>query len=194
MLYEGYLTEKKLGDVLNTVFPDVEWVHNKTVPNSGLKTRPDFRSDELMLIYEYDGDSHYTKPDVIIRDQEKDKVYGEMGYTVYRIPYFIQLKLPLMIALGFDKGAIDLNESHQSDYKDGFISKKAVTPAYFCSYGVSRFQSDLETFCEMCIVRSMINLVDDGKDGLVVFPVGLDLSDIIDKVMDNYYAEEDVLH
>ena len=42
------------------------------MPKSSLNTRPDYRNDELMLIVEFDGEKHYTDPNVIYRDEQKD--------------------------------------------------------------------------------------------------------------------------
>ena len=86
-----YLTEQSLGILFKTLVPHLEFKHNKTVPNSGIKTRPDYRFEELKLIIEFDGNQHYQDVNVIFRDKEKDKIYTEMGYRIERIPYFIQM-------------------------------------------------------------------------------------------------------
>lgn len=66
-----YLTEQNLGILFKTLVPHLEFEHNKTVPNSGIKTRPDYRFEELGLIIEFDGNQHYQDANVIFRDKEK---------------------------------------------------------------------------------------------------------------------------
>ncbi|GHT41766.1 hypothetical protein FACS189443_3990 [Planctomycetales bacterium] len=43
------------------------------------------------VIVEFDGAQHYTKPTQIRKDDERDEYHKSLGYTVVRIPYFIQL-------------------------------------------------------------------------------------------------------
>ena len=54
----AYLTEQNLGNIFSTLLPDTPFIHNKTVPNSGVKMRPDFRFETLKLIVEFDGSQH----------------------------------------------------------------------------------------------------------------------------------------
>ena len=49
-----YLTEENLGIILNK---ELQFIHDKKVPNSGCNLRPDFRSDELTDSY-----THLTLP------------------------------------------------------------------------------------------------------------------------------------
>lgn len=69
-----YLTEDNLSEILKVIYPGIEWIRNKTVPDSGLRNRPDFRNDELMLIVEFDGDKHYNSFKTQQRDIIKDRV------------------------------------------------------------------------------------------------------------------------
>lgn len=50
-----YLTESKLTAELKIIYPELEFIHDKIVPNSGIINRPDFSNDELKLIIEFDG-------------------------------------------------------------------------------------------------------------------------------------------
>ena len=88
---EKYLTEMKLGKILNLLFPHEEFIHNKMVPGSGIKNRPDYRCEKLKLIVEFDGYQHYTKCCEIKKDEYKDKAYKKLGYDIVRIPNFIQI-------------------------------------------------------------------------------------------------------
>lgn len=85
-----------LEEYLAVIFPDVtDWVHDKTIPNlpEGIKCRkrPDYRSETLKLIIEFDGVQHFETPRQIQEDINTTKLYESFGYKVVRIPFFIQL-------------------------------------------------------------------------------------------------------
>ena len=48
-----------------------DWVHDKAFPN--MRIRPDYRSDTLKLIVEFDGLPHFTSRDTYLKDIEKTK-------------------------------------------------------------------------------------------------------------------------
>lgn len=59
---------------LKVIFPNTnDWIHDTTVPNCIKNTRPNYRSDSLKLIIEFNGLDYYTKPDVIFKDIKKEK-------------------------------------------------------------------------------------------------------------------------
>lgn len=123
----AYLTEDKLEHYLSQIFPGTIWERNKIVPDSGIKSRPDFRCDELKLIVEFDGYQHFTSSKVQQGDYLKDAVYEEMGYRVIRIPYFIQLSSRMISYLfGVDCDVPQV-------YPHGFIDSKVVYP---CDYNI----------------------------------------------------------
>ena len=80
---------------LKVIFPKIDdWIHDKAlgmVNGTLYRSRPDYRSEELKLIIEFDGLQHYTKPDIIEKDLKTTELYINLGYKVVRIPYFIQL-------------------------------------------------------------------------------------------------------
>lgn len=85
-----------LDEYLSVIFPDTnDWIHNKAfgIHEDGkiYRIRPDYRSDSLKMIIEFDGLPHYTDPAVIIKDDKNTNIYKQNGYRVVRIPYFIQL-------------------------------------------------------------------------------------------------------
>lgn len=85
-----------LNEYLSVIFPNThDWIHDKAfgVHEDGKKynIRPDYRSDSLKIIIEFDGLPHYTNPQNIIKDKENTRIYEQNGYKVIRIPYFIQL-------------------------------------------------------------------------------------------------------
>lgn len=85
-----------LNEYLAVIFPDVnDWVHDKGISNlpDGVtcRKRPDYRSETLKLIIEFDGVQHFEKPEQIRKDIETTKLYESFGYRVVRIPFFTQL-------------------------------------------------------------------------------------------------------
>ncbi|AJR03562.1 hypothetical protein [Siansivirga zeaxanthinifaciens] len=136
----AYLTERLLGDVLGIVFPEHEFIHDRIVPNSGTRKRPDYRNDDLMLIVEFDGDKHYREVSKIKSEEEKTICYSNMGYRVVRIPYFVQIT-PETTRLLFD-----LEHDYTNDYPHGFIDEGAILPCDFNELGISKFLNDLNRF------------------------------------------------
>lgn len=85
-----------LNEYLAVIFPEVtDWVHDKTVDTLPkelkCRKRPDYRSETLKLIIEFDGTPHYDSPQQILADYKTKALYEKYGYKVVRIPFFIQL-------------------------------------------------------------------------------------------------------
>lgn len=135
-----YLTEKTLVQFLLDNIDSTAECNKALKPH---KFRPDYVSNKHMIIVEFDGYLHYTKSKTVLDDLEKDKIFSDLGYTVIRIPYFVQLDRRVMNNLF---GNFVSNCYDYVDYPHGFIDPKAVLPADFCSLGVQRFKSDLERF------------------------------------------------
>ena len=132
---------------LEVIFPDVDdWVHDKCFPviidGKKCRKRPDYRSDALRLIVEFDGLPHYQNPDTIIKDEENEKFYRSCGYKVIRIPYFIQLTNKNVFKLFGVKVNIPL-------FPEGYISltpEQRSTPAFLCPLGIKRMASVYKDF------------------------------------------------
>ncbi|WEF10960.1 endonuclease domain-containing protein [Pectobacterium actinidiae] len=162
-----YLTEKNLGTLLKEIAPELTFIHDSTVPGANNKRRrPDYRCDSEMLIIEFDGDAHYCKAQRIVTDKEKDLDYINLGYTVFRIPYFIQ------ITEGIIKKIFRKDISFTQRYPHGFIDSKVVLPADFCELGIQRFLRDLDIFSEYKegIIDSLTSKVKEKKDINLVLP------------------------
>ncbi len=137
-----------LDEYLKVIFPHVnDWIHDKQLGKINGKlyrNRPDYRSEKLKLIVEFDGLQHYTKPDNIERDIKNTELYKSFGYKVVRIPYFIQLTNKAVKTL-FD---VEVNE----DLFDESISSLGIegqnTPAYLCPAGLKRMAEDFLKFPE----------------------------------------------
>ena len=128
---------------LKEIFPSIDdWVHDKGVGH-GLKIRPDYRSETLKLIVEFDGVQHYKNPIQIIKDIENTRAYETLGYKVVRIPYFIQLSQKAVKTL-FD---VDTHELFD-DSIPSLSSEIENTPAFLCPQGVIRMASEFLKFPE----------------------------------------------
>ena len=164
-----YLTEKKLGDIFQVLLPELEFVHNKTVPDSGIRQRPDYRFEALKLIVEFDGYQHYQDVEVILRDWKKDKTYQAMGYRIFRFPYFVQMTSEILERI------FGVSMAYKQVYPHGFIDDKALLPAHFCELGIQRFLSDLNEFEQYKgeIIQSLRQKVSEKQETNLVLPPSL---------------------
>lgn len=139
------LFRTSLYDYLKAIFPKTDdWIHDEIIPNSGRKLRPDYRSESLKLIVEFDGFPHYKQPDTIRGDEEKTKFYQELGYKVVRIPYFIQLTKKAIKTL-FD---VDMDEEMFIEQIPSLGPSGFSTPSYLCGAGIQRMTEEFVKFPE----------------------------------------------
>ena len=137
-----------LDEYLAVIFPDVtDWVHDKTVDTLPkeikCRKRPDYRSETLKLIIEFDGTPHYTEPKVIRSDAESTQFYESFGYKVIGIPFFIQLTNKAVKELfGVDVAEPLFNEKIPS------IGIGGANPANICWAGVCRMAREFRRFPE----------------------------------------------
>ncbi len=137
-----------LEDYLKVIFPKIDdWIHDKAlgiVNGTNYRCRPDYRSEELKLIIEFDGLQHYTKPNIIENDLKTTELYKGFGYEVVRIPYFIQLSNKAVKTL--------FNVVVSEELFDETISSLGIeglnTPAYLCPAGVRRMAMEFKKFPE----------------------------------------------
>lgn len=127
-LYDGYLTEDKLGqslEILYNRFPE------KQVKVPGTRYRSDFMIGKIIV--EFDGYYHFTKHKTIQRDYAVKKIWEDLGYQFVSVPYFIQLSTEtIKYYFGID---IEVEQS----YENGFIDKDALRPKDFNRLGHQRF-------------------------------------------------------
>lgn len=135
-----------LDEYLAVIFPNThDWIHDKggvELDGKKLGTRPDYRSESLKMIIEFDGLPHYTNPDVILKDIQNTKNYEKAGYKVVRIPYFIQLSKDAVKEL-FD---VDLDQELFDESIPSLGLKGRNTPAYLCHEGVKRMAREFLRF------------------------------------------------
>jgi len=137
-----------LEDYLKVIYPTInDWIHDKAlgeIDGKKYRSRPDYRSEILKLIVEFDGLQHYTKPDIIEKNFRLTEVYKELGYKVVRIPYFIQLTNKAVKTL-FD---VDVVEELFDDQISSLGIRGLNTPAYLCPAGLKRMAHEFKAFPE----------------------------------------------
>jgi hypothetical protein len=148
-------------------FSAQNYFHNKAVPNSGILNRPDHRFEKEKKIIEFDGIQHYQKIDIIKKDRIKDEVYCKMGYTIIRIPFFVQPSSETL------KYYFNIDGEFQLQYPHGFIIYDSTPPTNFCSLGLDRFIDEFEKFpgaVKKDIVKSLKKLIALGEQKEYVIP------------------------
>lgn len=145
-----------LEEYLEVIFPEVkDWVHDKTtgiyLDDKKFNGRPDYRSEKLKMIVEFDGLPHYKNPDVIINDEIKNTIYEEAGYKVIRIPYFIQLSNDVVEKLFGVKIKTELFDEKIPSLR----LNSRNTPAYLCPIGIRRMAID---FANISMYQYNINI------------------------------------
>lgn len=142
-----------LDDYLKVIFPTIDdWIHDKALGKINGKlyrNRPDYRSEKLKLIIEFDGLQHYTKPDIIEKDLKNTELYKRFGYKVVRIPYFIQLSKKTVKYL-FN---VDVSEELFDETISSLGIEGQNTPAYLCPAGVNRMAEEFKKFPEQYIAN-----------------------------------------
>ena len=137
-----------LDKYLDVIFPNTrDWIHDQPfgVHQDGInhKIRPDYRSDSLKMIVEFDGVNHYTNPVNILKDEKNTAIYERNGYKVVRIPYFIQLTNDAVFTL-FGKQVAEplFNEKYPSMGAPG----KPHNPSCLCPAGLKRMAREFKRF------------------------------------------------
>lgn len=143
-----------LDEYLEVIFPEVnDWIHDKTtglLKDNGKKAtyRPDYRSESLKTIVEFDGLPHFQNAEMVRTDIKRRSFYEGHGYKVVRIPYFIQLTNDVVERL-FE---IKVGEA----LFDGRIPSLTVgrhCPASLCALGVRRMAWEFAQFPDQYVVN-----------------------------------------
>lgn len=126
------------------IFPNTDdWIHDKMIPNSGRKVRPDWRSESLKIVIEFDGLQHYQNPQQILNDRERTEFYEALGYKVVRIPFFIQLSNSAVKTL-FN---VDVEQPLFDEEKFPSMNiEEKCTPAFMCPAGIQRMAEAFRHF------------------------------------------------
>lgn len=165
------MDEKSLGRFLRERL-DSELISDRTVPGLKRPFRPDHRSEKHKLIVEYDAYMHYEYASVVITDATKDQLLREAGYKVVRVPYFVQMKEPV---IGELFGELVKDRTPFKDFPHGFIDKEALLPADFCELGIQRFLDDLDRFAYIRsdILGSLKRAAEEKGNWRLVYPPSL---------------------
>ena len=145
------LHRTSLDEYLRVIFPRVnDWVHDEVIgqylDGKKLRSRPDYRSEKLKMIVEFDGVQHYTSPERIRRDFSNSEKYKRLGYKVVRIPYFIQLTNAVVKKMFRDVGVdVDVKEP-LFDPKYASLGAVNGSPAWLCPAGLERMAKELKRF------------------------------------------------
>jgi len=165
--FKNYLTEQSLGEFLKFVF--------------GGKVTSQVKIDKRMscdyciaglngkLYIEFDGPYHYTSPVCAVNDDRKKVLIQENPLNnIIRIPYFIQIDSTIWKSLFVPylrfAGLQDYEKINiTTDWEHGFISKKIVYPASYCSLGVNRFKDELRQFDKILNNKIFYSLCEAAK-------------------------------
>ena len=158
-----------LEEYLKVIYPNInDWIHDKAlgkINGVSYRCRPDYRSEDLKLIIEFDGLRHYTNPDIIEKDIINTDLYTGFGYKVVRIPYFIQLTNKAVETLF----GVEVSE----DLFDGGVPSLGIkgrnTPAYLCPAGIQRMAKEFKKFPEQYLIN-----IDALKKQDDTFKTGID--------------------
>ncbi len=132
-----------LEEYLKVIYPSTnDWILNKTIKGSGLRTRPDYRSESLKIIIEFDGTLHYKDPRNIYNDMIKTQNYISKGYKVIHIPYFIQLTNDAIKELF----GVDVKETMFNPIFPSLGPYDKNTPAFLCYEGIKRMAKEFKKF------------------------------------------------
>lgn len=139
-MVEGYLTENKLLDIFKSNIEISEVTPQYKIPNTKYSCDYFIIYNNIPIIVEFEGEPHFRDIDVIRRDDiKKDLILYDRKFEYVTIPYFIQLTDEswkwFFHGLEFDI---------KTNFKHGFIDKKAKLPSSFCAAGYYKFQRQLE--------------------------------------------------
>ena len=145
----AYLTEGNLELFIKSNIT-TDYTRDKKLQGANTSKRYDFILHNEKVIIEFDGSHHYTSSRVILGDIEKDDVAANLGYSVVRIPYFVQLD---KVMTQFFFGSI-MNPNTKwfdfNSYKHGFIDPRALIPADYCELGQHKFMKNLQDYPKSC--------------------------------------------
>lgn len=150
-----------LEEYLAVIFPSVtDWIHDqpiKTLNGKPCRRRPDYRSESLKLIVEFDGIQHYNSgPEKILDDKKKTDEYINADYKVVRIPYFIQLTnaaVEQMFNVEVEQRLFDVNCPSLNI---------ECSPACLCGAGIMRMAREFKQFPDQYEVNvRYLEVLDD---------------------------------
>jgi hypothetical protein len=193
--YEGYLTEEKLIQL----FKDLEKQINNIKVKINARISEEFKrfkGDIIVNDYyfiEFDGYQHYTKSSIFNRDSIKNAIWELQYKKVIRIPYFVQLTDETFNYYFKDLiKSLKLKIKIESDYPHGFIDKKAILPADFCSVGERRFLYEIYYLPEKVwidIYDSLFNKIIEKEEAAEVISLNMREFDQTKEIINDWKSE-----
>lgn len=172
--YNGFLIESKLQNIIS----QIEFVENLRF-NEKDKQYTKFEWDIIFdfmgktVVIEFDGHFHYQNPKTILNDNYKNMECKNRGWSIYRIPYFIQLT-PETTKLFTPFTSVEIN----TDFKHGFIKSKKF-PSGYCHLGMERFE------------KEFINLPEKVKTSIASSLIEkIQKTNIVDEFVPNWFYEK----
>lgn len=142
IVIEGFLTQRKLEFALEQLVGEINWRGRELrLPNSRRRWDMAYEIQGHTTVVEFDGAQHYWDSIKIKVDAEKDAVAHSLGYSVVRIPYWVQLTSET------SQHYFGIQAQISQDFPHGFIATK-IFPASFSALGVSRFVSEISALPE----------------------------------------------
>ena len=146
-----------LDTYLAAIFPGVnDWIHDKNF--TGMRTRPDYRSDTLRMVVEFDGIPHFQSKNVFLKDVEKTERYQAAGYRVVRIPLYINLTTNVINKLFGTNLQQDFFTANVSPFNETF------QPNTFCITRLKRMADDFKSLAPEQIPLMMESIRDKSPD------------------------------
>ena len=177
--FTDHLIQATLASALKKIVGEENWLGEEVrVPDTRYRWDMMFKANGKTFVVEFDGDSHYRDSLVIRKDREKDEIAKKMGYTVVRVPYFVQLTTETLHHwFGLDADIVQ-------EFPHGFIKSK-VYPASFCAMGVWRFEYEVYHLPFPVFTAIMDSLFDrtDELNYNLNYTFGEALSDFLDDVL-----------
>lgn len=167
------LSEKTLGEVLETMFPKAKITKQSALFSFRIDYKLELEGKEFF--FEFDGPYHFTRAKTQTRDFIVER---ELGESLIRIPYFIQLNQKTVASL-FPKFLQErISEEIDSEYKSGFYDDGIVLPGDFNRKGLNIFYSVLNKLSPSCLEEVQNSLlIHKRKDFVLEEIFGIDYED-----------------
>ena len=137
-----WLQEDTLLPIIKEIYKTDNISVTKYLKIPGLRTYPDFLLENEKIIIEFQGYHHFTKKEVVYRDNYKRNFHLFSGYKLIEIPYFIQLDEDVTEKL------FGIRKDFSNGFPHGFLHPKLSLPGDFCKIGYERYKNLLEFYGE----------------------------------------------
>jgi len=158
-IVSGYLLEKKLSEEVEAFAKCQNYVFlGNQIRLDGNRRWPfdcGIKINDRKILFEFDGDRHYTDGLVFYRDIQKTVLAKSEGFEVIRFPFWIQLNTE---TLSYYLNMKISNHEIVTTFPHGFIADKATLPSSFCVKGYQRFVQEFESLPSNIICSVLASL------------------------------------